>query len=212
MKEEALEKRIVDQKPRIVYLSGKTCTGKTTFADFLAQHGYVKIELDKIVTESVVLPFNLIPGDAFVNAYRDEGPSEHADAFIRAAREEIAQAASESPVVIEGAVAKVRILKEIFGEGTKDFAFVYFHPVHLEIYSGRIRSRFLAGAHDGTSGLPKDFWAIVDPHDLALYKETCVLNQGIEKAILAYAQRSMRESKERLKHLKSGFTVSVVPV
>lgn len=205
MDESQLTQKISEQKPRLIYVSGKTCTGKTTFANLLEQHGYTKIELDKIVTDSVVIPFNLPPADAFLTAYRDDGPVEHTEAFISAARQDIAEKLRYSSLVIEGAIAKTRILKEIFKDGLEEFLFIYFHPVNIEVYMDRIRSRFIAGARNNTSGLPKHFWALVQDNDLAHFMDTNTLNEGIENSIKEYAGLSMQESVARLEHLKSEF-------
>ncbi len=61
MKKEEILAEIENQKTRIVYVSGKTCTGKTTFANEVHALGYVGIELDKIVTTAVIEPFNIQP-------------------------------------------------------------------------------------------------------------------------------------------------------
>jgi hypothetical protein len=204
MDKEAVLEKITDQQPRLIYVSGKTCTGKTTFAHFLEQHGYKKVELDKVVTHAVVIPFNVQPGDGFRTAYRDEGPREQTSAFTDAAKLEIIESLKTSSLVVEGAIAKPRILGEIFSGELKDFVFVYFHPIHADVYEQRILSRFIGGAKDGTAGLPKDFWALVQEPDLEEFKKTDVIVQGIHQAIKQYAAKSMEESKVRLE----GFRVS----
>ncbi|MDR3547735.1 MAG: hypothetical protein P4M11_05635 [Candidatus Pacebacteria bacterium] len=205
MEKENLLKEIKATKPRIIYVSGKTCTGKTTFANEMRAEGYVQIELDTIVTNSVVIPFNLPAGEAFLTAYRDAGPTEQTEAFITAAKSEIAEKAKSSPIVIEGAIAKSRILKEIFSNELADFFFVYFHPVHLENYIERIRTRFTAGVVDGTTGLPKHFWDRTREVDVESFIVTLKMNEGIERAIKEYAGISMKESEERLAHLRESF-------
>lgn len=204
-KEEVL-KEIEGQRPRILYISGKTCTGKTTFAREVERLGYSSIELDSIVNASVTRPFGIMnTSDAFITAYRDEGPRDQADAFIAAAHSEIGEKSEESPVVIEGAVAKNRILEGIFSGSISDFFFVYFHPVHLEAYVDRIRSRFIAGARDNTSGLPKRFWNLVQDADLKKFIDEGVVNEGIEHSFYAYAEESMKESQDRILHFKERF-------
>jgi adenylate kinase family enzyme len=212
-KEDVLQK-IKEISPRIIYISGKTCTGKTTFANEVKEHGYTQIELDAIVTNSIVIPFKIkSPGEAFLTAYRDSGPKEHVDAFIIAAIKEIKEKLAFSPIVIEGAIAKSRILKEIFSGDLSSFFFVYFHPVHLDIYMGRMRERFVAGAADGTSALPKHFWDITNRKDVEEFTKSNMMNEGIENAIKEYAQISMKESEERLQHLQESFpSICVVEV
>ena len=190
----------------MVYVSGKTCTGKTTFANEVHALGYTGIELDKIVTSAVIEPFNVQPpNEGYIIAYRDKGPAKQVAAFITAVRQEIKAKLPSSPVIIEGAIARARILKEVFSEELNDFYFVYFHPVHFELYKDRIRSRFITGVPNNSVGLPKDFWALVDKNDLDEFMKTLTLNEGIEKAINEYTAISMRESEERLNHFKEAF-------
>jgi hypothetical protein len=201
-----IRNEILEQKPGIVYLSGKTCTGKTTFARELQNYGYKLIELDPVVAASVVPFYKNDPSAAFIPAYRDEGPAEHVEAFIEAARKEIQEKNKLGPLVIEGAIAKSRILKEIFSGKLEEFFFVYFQPVHLAPYMERLQSRFVAGAANNTSGLPKYFWSLVQQADLDEFLSTGNLNEGLRNTIREYAQSSMAESSERLLHLQESFS------
>ena len=206
MKREDVLEQIKIQKPQIVYVSGKTCTGKTTFANEVHALGYQGIELDKIVASAVVEPFNVQPpNEAYITAYKDMGPAEHVAAFIAAVKKEIDMKISSAPIVIEGAIARSRILKEIFSGELRDFFFVYFHPIHFEPYKERIRSRFIAGVPTNTAGLPKNFWTLVNKSDLDIFLQTLIPNEGIEKAIDDYVGISMRGSEKRLRHFKEAF-------
>lgn len=204
---------IEEQKPRAVYLSGKTCTGKTTFAKKLQGMGYSIIELDPVVMRSVVIPFGVKPGEGFLTAYRGMGLKEHTQAFIDAAKKEIQEKIKSSPVVVEGAIATSQILKEVFSDNLNDFRFVYLHPVNPEVYSARIKERFIAGAATGTSGLPKHFWEMVDTIDLEHFVTTKELNAGIDKALEEYTKLSMLESKKRLELFQEEFSdIQVVEI
>jgi guanylate kinase len=205
--------KIAEQRPRIVYLSGKTCTGKTTFAKKLQELGYSIIELDPVVMKSVVIPFGVKPGEGFLTAYRGIGSKEQTQAFIDATKKEIQEKIKPSPVVVEGAIATPHILKEVFSENLNDFRFVYLHPVNSEVYSTRIKERFIAGAATGTSGLPKHFWEMVDQIDLEHFVNTKELNAGIEKALEEYTKLSMFESKKRLELFQEEFNdIQVVEI
>ncbi|MEI8339472.1 MAG: hypothetical protein WCF94_02295 [bacterium] len=210
MSKELVLKTVEEQKPRLIYLSGKTCTGKTTFSNELEQQGYTKIELDKIVMRSVVTPFNVNPGDGFRTAYRGLGPKEQIDEFVKATKEEITKRVQETSLVIEGAIATPEILSAVFSGDLTDFTFIYFHPVNIDVYEGRILSRFIAGAKDGSSGLPKDFWSLVKDSDLDEFKSTDHVNSGIKNAINEYAIKSMNESQIRLAGFKTYFPNIIV--
>jgi guanylate kinase len=194
------------KKPRIVYISGKTSTGKTTFSKELQTAGYKGIELDNVVTESIVKPFNITPTtEAFMTAYRDTGPKEQVAAFIFAARENILKEITTSSVVVDGAIARSRILKEVFSGELADFYFVYFHPTDVEEYKRRITERFIAGVHTGTTALPKNFWALISDGDVGQFKLTGVLNENLKKAIADFVSGSIEESKQRLFDFKQQF-------
>lgn len=204
---------IEEQRPKIVYLSGKTCTGKTTFAKKLQELGYSIIELDPVVMKSVVVPFGVKPGEGFLTAYRGIGLKEQTQAFTDAAKKEIQEKIKFSRVVVEGAIATSHILKEVFSDNLNDFRFVYLHPVNPEVYSARIKERFIAGAATGTSGLPKHFWEMVDQIDLKHFVSTEKLNAGIEKALEEYTRLSMLESKKRLELFQEDFNdIQVVEI
>jgi len=211
-KETALEK-IKHNYPRLIYLSGKTCTGKTTFANLLKSQGYEKIELDKVVVDSVVTPFGTERGVGFHAAYRGDGPAEQTAAFISATKVEILSSLQKSSLVIEGSVATSKILGEIFSGDLKNFLFIYLHPVHSDEYEKRITLRFVAGAKNGTAGLPKSFWELVRESDLDEFLNTGNVNSGIQTAIKNYAAESMKESATRLKNFQASFPeIAVVEI
>lgn len=213
MTPESILKNVQSQKPSLIYLSGKTCTGKSTFAHHLECHGYKKIELDKVVMRSVVEPFNVATGDGFRTAYRGEGPVAQTQAFVAAVRLEIMESFLVSPLVIEGAIADSRILSEIFSGNLKDFVFIYLHPVNTLIYQERILSRFVAGAATGNTGLPKDFWSLLPDFNSDQFKDTYIVTPAITDAIRVYAQKSMAESQLRLKNFQLTFPdIAVVEI
>jgi guanylate kinase len=206
MKIEEVAELIQIEKPQIIYLSGKTCTGKTTFANNLQKHGYSILELDTIVIQSVIIPYGVKESDGFLTAYRDAGPEEQTQAFIETAKKDILEKSKLSPVVVEGAIARPRILKEILSDDLKDFEFIYLHPINIDLYKGRIRERFINGAAIGTSGLPKHFWEMVKKDDLQYFIDTREINEGIEKVIEDYTKLSMQESFNRLSHFQKEFS------
>jgi hypothetical protein len=207
MTKESILSEVRAEMPKVLYVSGKTCTGKTTFSEEIERTlHYTHIMLDDIVQRSVVEPFHIqnIP-DAYVTVYRDGEPKEQVDAFVSAAHEAILSARALSPVVVEGAIARPRVLREVFSGELADFLFVYFHPVHFDVYLDRIKSRFVAGAHDGTSALPKHFWSFVRDEDMQTYRRTRELNEGLMESLRAFAQASMEESQTRLDGFLSTF-------
>jgi hypothetical protein len=205
MKAHEALRRIAEERPRVVYLSGKTCTGKTTLAQKLGQEGYSIIELDPIVKESVAIPFGLPDGDAFIAAYRDQGPAGSADAFAHAARAAIEASLKASPVVVEGAIASSRVLKAVMSGPLSDFSFIYLHPVDQAAYAERIRARLVAAGGTGSAGLPNGFWRIAPSQAVKEFKETGIMPPELEKAIGRYVQASIEESEKRLADFQGAF-------
>lgn len=196
---------ITAQKPALIYLSGKTSTGKTTFCrKLMNEFAYHHIELDKIVHTSIVDSFNVqnIP-EAFVVAYRNAEPAVWRDAFIEAARLALQDAFHRSPVIVEGAIANPTTLYEIFKD--RAYTFVYLHPVDTEEYAKRITQRFIQGISDGKSGLPQSFWKYVSDDDIEVCKIMHAVSPGAASHIKDFARDSILESKKRLESFQSVF-------
>ena len=203
---------IKDTKPTIVYVSGKTSTGKTTFSNKLsAELGYFQIEFDQIVNDSVVKKYDIKNGtDAFIVSYRDGEPNEWRESFINAAKYTLINTLKKGSLVAEGAIANPDTIKKIFTDELKDFLFIYFHPSNKQAYSKRIKERFLKGAHDNTSGLPKEFWNLIPNNEIKKYKTTREITSLIEKGINEYTEFSIKKSKERLELLQESFPEIIV--
>ena len=207
MNKEGVYENIKKEKPRIIYIGGKTCTGKTTFAKRIQALGYSEIELDNIVTTSVIEPFDVQPpAKGYIVAFRGIGPTEQVDAFISGVRQEVSRKIQTAPVIVEGAIASSRILKDIFTGAIADVYFVYFHPVDFNAYCERIQTRFVTGVPNDSAGLPPQFWELVDAADLEQFKRTLVLSVRLEESIAEYAVLSMKESETRLAHFREDFT------
>ena len=198
---------IKNKKPKLVYISGKTSTGKSTFSKNLKNlYGYSVVDLGEVVFKSVIEVFSSDPAETFITVYRDTEPKEYVDTFIKATRDAILSKLNFSPVVVEGAIAKSRIINEIFSGELKNFMFIYFHPVNHDKYAQRIKQRFIDGAENNTTDLPKLFWFFIDQSDLEKFIKTKILSKELNGAIDQYADISMEESKERLKHFQKNFS------
>ena len=198
---------IKNKKPKLVYISGKTSTGKSTFSKNLKDlYGYSIVDLGEVVFKSVIEVFSSDPSETFITVYRDTEPKEYVDTFIKATRDAILSKLNFSPVVVEGAIAKSRIINEIFSGELENFMFIYFHPLNHDKYAQRIKQRFIDGAENNTTDLPKLFWFFIDQSDLEKFIKTKILSKELNGAIDQYADISMEESKERLKHFQKNFS------
>lgn len=190
----------------LIYISGKTSTGKTTLAHLLKdQLGYSIISFDTLVRESVVEKFQVrdIP-QAYVVSYRDGEPAEWRRSFVSCAKNVIA-AQVNTGVILEGAIANPNTLNEIISEHANEFSFVYIHPNELGEYAKRIKNRFVSGASTNTSELPKDFWAMLPKDALEEFQKSGVYSSKTNHTILEFAKKSQTESTERLKSMKQVF-------
>jgi guanylate kinase len=210
MTKEELLIKIEREEPQIIYFSGKTSTGKSTFVKNLNSNSkFTVIELDKIVEKEIISKFNLNHNDAFLDVYGNE-KSDYLEIFSSAVQSEIRSKLRFSAVIVEGAIAKSGILQKIFSGNLENFLFVYFHPINLESYIQRIHARLVEGIISGNSRLPKPFWERVSESDLQEYKSTGNINRGISQAIEAYASSSKKKSEERLKNFQENYPNIVV--
>ncbi|MDP3989124.1 MAG: hypothetical protein Q8P93_02725 [bacterium] len=193
-------------KPKLIYISGRTCSGKTTLSHEVEKLDYKKISLDKIVERAVMQGLNVTSSsEAFLAAYRGEGLEAYTTAFITEARKVIhGERLSGSRLVTEGAIAKDWIFKEVFSDYLDDLLFVYLLPRNIEVYAKRIEARFIDGAAAGTTGLPKDFWARVSQKDVDHFLESDELGT-LKDTFLDFAVHAAKESEERLAHLQESF-------
>jgi len=197
---------LIKQKlPQTIFVTGKTSTGKSTFARKLRDElGYKIVELDQLVMNSVVNKEpKENPGYIFLQVYRGGERKDWIDAFVEETKEEMTKYSDEK-IVIEGALAHNETLDKILN--SKDFFFVYFHPVNKEKYIGMLTERFVAGAHDRTTGLPKHFWVKVDENVLQEYLKTSDLSEQLKSALSSYAQSSIEQSEERFNYFANHFS------
>ncbi len=192
---------------KLVYISGKTSTGKTTLARQLQEKlGYSVISLDKLVQESVIEKFHAtdIP-HAYVIAYRDGAPKQWRDSFISHTKATITSHIAGG-VILEGAIANPKTLKNIVSEHLPEFIFLYIHPENISKYIERITKRFIDGAATNTSGLPKDFWKLLPEPTLNKYRKNKKITPDIKSAIKIFANKSQSESNIRLESMRKHFS------
>jgi adenylate kinase family enzyme len=205
-------KYVEREKPQIIHLSGKTSTGKSTFARELHDRlGYRIVELDQIVRDSVIAPLGLENrGDAFIEVYKERSKSEWIQRFIIATRNEIVDdIAGNRPVILDGAIANATTLQELM-QGLPDAIIFYLNPINLDTYVRNLSSRFAKATPQNNAGLPESFWNLIDKAEFAAFCQTHVISLGIREGIEAYALRSQKQSVQRLLELREYFTGIIV--
>ena len=183
--------------PKIIYLSGKTCTGKTTLANFLRdKYGSAIIELDEIISE-IDAPEGI---DKFVEIYRNRGEVELIHLFTTRVKEEINKALKTHPsVIFEGSIANNKTLLEIVQDWTDQFLFIYLSPINLDVYNQQLKNRLKLANRNNNAGLPSMFWKKFTTEQLEEFYTSRDGKSDVDAGITNFAKESMRESEIRQK-------------
>lgn len=204
---------IATRKPLVVYISGKTSTGKSTFGRRLSDGlDYHVVELEAILLE-IIDDKGWDEQSTFRKVLHDTENSEEKSLFLEATDELIKNALAQGvPLVIEGAVANVEMLARIL-KPTRHMLFLYFHPTDLDFYVRNLTKRFLESGPDSLGGLPLTFWKLIDKEEFKEFCQTRQLSDNLEKSIHEYARKSQEESLPRLNEFRKKFgDITVVDV
>jgi len=193
---------VAKTKPSLLYITGKTCTGKTTFARRLAElHDYQVIVLDDIVRQAVVRPLGLQAQEpeVYVSVYRTTERPEWIDRFVNEVRKQIAACFEhQQPVLIEGALANTDTIQRIFA-GYPTAQVLYFHPAAIDSrYIQNLTERFKGSSADDPNGLPLGFWEHIARDDFDQFYRDGIVTDTLQESIAAYAQESAEASSKRL--------------
>ncbi len=201
---------ITRQKPPIIYVSGKTSAGKSTFGRKLHDGlGYQVIELEAVLLD-IVKARGFDEQTTFRKILYDAGEFEEKTLFFKATDQIISGALAKGhPIVIEGAVASVETLTRIL-QPAKDLLFLYFHPKDISIYVRNLTNRFMQSDKGSYAGLPLKFWQLIDEEEFKTFCKTRELSKGLENSIKQYAQTSQKESVTRLDEFQKKFRDIIV--
>ncbi len=211
--QESLLADIKSELPRLIFLTGKTSTGKTTLSNLIGGFGYEVITLDSVVQESVIKKFHVEKEEEAFPVYHNNVPKEWADSFVEAARAQIRFSVEKGPVLIEGSLADNELIKRIFCDAFEEFTFIFLLPINIPLYAHRIQKRFMKGIKTNTTGLPKQFFEMVTPTEIETFLQTEKVNTSLAKQLKAFATESAEESKRRLAYFKeSNPSISVLEI
>lgn len=201
---------IIKEKPPVIYVSGKTSTGKSTFGRRLRdQLGYQVIELEAVLLQ-IVKEHGFDEQTTFRKVLYDTGEFEAKTLFFDVTDRIISDAlTSDHPVVIEGAVANTETLQHILRSAPHLF-FLYFHPDDIEIYIRNLTNRFMESSEESYGGLPLKFWRLVDDEEFKNFCKTRALTEGLRASIRQYALTSQQESLTRLAAFRQRFEKIIV--
>ncbi len=197
---EDVYKLIRNERPGVIYVGGRTCTGKSTLAKTLnARHGYATIDLDVALEESVLVPFNVSDRErAFSEVFRERREHHWIAQFVSHVRAQItANQESKQLALIDGAVGNVDTLAEII-DGYHEIQFVFLHPIDLDEYIARLTARLLTVTPGSRGRMPVEFWNSLSQNDIEKFLITRQVGVSIASAIAEYSLFSRAESENRL--------------
>ena len=204
---------VKNEQPDFIHISGKTSTGKSTFASKLKEGlGYEVIELDEVVEESIIKPLGLMPeaGVVFREIYKIREKPEWIKMFVDASQKIIKErSGSGAKIVIDGAVANITTLQELLAP-FPDTKIIFLHPSSLENYERNISSRFMLTKPNYHAGLPLTFWGLVPKENFDQFCTDRLITPILSKAIQEFAIFSKNSSERRLDDLQSNFENIIV--
>lgn len=200
MNKQKFIEKIQNSPPKVLYLSGRTSTGKSTLAKEIKNIlGCVVIELDEIIKHKIIIPNGIInETEIFSGVYRDQGDPKHTETFISETRSALRAALQNNSVVIEGSIASPRVIREIFYKINETLMFVFLNPVDTDAHTHRITKRLRDNTDRGNAGLPQSFWDLVPSQALAEYENNATINPEMLRAVEMFVEHSQAQSKERL--------------
>lgn len=195
--------RLPGNLTEVIYISGKTSTGKSTLSHKIAnEHSYAIIELDEVIYSLKSKPNH----NRFIESYIERDNTILLNEFVNTVVDLIESALKYSPgVAVEGAIANIQTFHEIFGTFKEQLSFVYIHPKNIDEYIRRLTLRFAGSELKNGNGLPGKFWNKMTSDSLNQYYKDRIITPKIHAAIESYAKESINESKERLKAFKHAF-------
>jgi shikimate kinase len=198
-------------KPKIILLSGRTCTGKTTMTKELSSELKMEIlNLDDFINDNVIKKFNLPTNTnnsvIYTKIYSNEDDNIYHQAFIEAFKNFLLE--NDKPTIIDGSIHNPKII-DLFDN---NFEIVFLHPVDLKSYTDRVIKRFEQGVCDGTSGLTERFWDYVSQKQIDDYCAKKNLTQEIVKSIEIFSIEIQQKSLERINKIASFSKINVLEV
>jgi guanylate kinase len=207
-----LYNKITIDQPKLIYISGKTCVGKSTFANKLHDTlGYEIISLDAIIIENVIRPLDITDQkNAFVEIYKKRDDRQLLDLFVSTTQNLVSiKQAHNQPTIIDGAISNIETLMELFAR-YPELNFIYIHPEDLNIYKRNLTNRFMLADATSRSGLPKRFWDFIDKDEFQLFCENRIITPRLAESIVKYANSSQQESEKRLATFQTKFAEILV--
>jgi hypothetical protein len=197
-------RQIINQKqPKLIFLGGKTCTGKTTFANSLVPIGYQQIELDPIVRKYVSDKYKLEDQSIGFNVYKGNAPPNWQKSFEDSSHRVIKNKLKKIKVVVDAAIADVDVLKRIFHKELEKSTLIFFHPFDEDFYVHSIFNRFDSDLKNNRQTFP--IWEFITTESVDDYTKNGESGKIINNIIKNYAKESTLKSEKRYEKFKNEF-------
>lgn len=195
--------------PKLIFLTGKSGTGKSHFSNILSEkHGYKILELDTIV-KVVAKKHNVGSAPDYAPAfavYKGGLSQKFRDDFVSEIHSFIERYPS-NPIMIEGAISNAQMIRDIFSKQYSVFSFVYLYPTNMKKYADRMMKRFKLDKKMGTRTL--SIW----PETPLEIENAPVSSPKVKQFIAKMAQESKKKSDERYKYfVNNKFNIYTIEV
>lgn len=199
-----VRKSVELNQPNLIFIIGKTCTGKSTFAKSLEDQDYKHIELDFVVVDSVVNKFKLSNRGKAFSVYKGIANPTWQKSFEEAARSLISNELIKSRIIVDAAVADPNVLRRIIPDEYKNnFALIYFHPFDIEFYYEGILNRFINDVKTKSRSFP--IWDEMTEEILDDYKIYGEKGIKVLSLVKKYGGESAELSIERFEKFEKVF-------
>lgn len=174
---------IIQKKPTISIIMGRSCVGKSTLAKQLSDKGFNIIHLDKLIVEIGL-------ENKIKEIYHDSADKDTMDKFIKAIVDRI-----KNPTVIEGAIKKMSIIEKIIeATGVSNIYIVYIEPENVDTIKRNMTERFKAQL-EGNIDNPLPIKMTIELLDD--YKKNGMNGELVQEEMKRFAAETMDISKER---------------
>lgn len=195
---------IIQKKPALSFILGRSCVGKSTLAKQLADSGFNIINLDKLIEEIGL-------GKSIKDIYHDSADEQTMKKFIQTIVEKI-----KDPTIIEGAIKKMSLIDKIIKSSGKDPATsdsftVYIEPENAATVERNMTERFKAML-EGKSENPLPIKVTTEL--LEDYKTHGMEGKLVKEEMRRFAEETLDISKNRkelFSETSGGRTIYVLP-
>lgn len=195
--------------PKLIFLTGKSGTGKSYYSNILAdKYNYKILELDKII-RNIAKKYNIGHAPDYAKAFSIY-KGDQSEAIMKDFINEIHTFIDKypnNPILIEGAISNAQLINNIFSKQYSIFAFIYLNPSNIKKYASQMMKRFKEDKRNKTKTL--SIWPEVSTEINNLPTNSPKVSQFIMKQ----AKQSKKKSDERLQYFISNkFKVYIINI